>query len=82
MIRDPIKDGLASGWKVVDAAALDRDLEIEADVAIIGSGAGGGVTAEILAQAGLKVAIIEEGPLASSTEFRMREREAYPQLYQ
>ena len=82
MIKDPIKEGLASGWKVIDAAELERDLEIEADVAIVGSGAGGGVTAEILAQAGLKVAIIEEGPLASSTDFRMREREAYPQLYQ
>ncbi len=82
MIKDPIREGLAAGWKVVDAAALDRDLDIEADVAIVGSGAGGGVTAEILAQAGLKVAIIEEGPLASSTDFRMREREAYPQLYQ
>ncbi|MEP7068033.1 MAG: GMC family oxidoreductase [Usitatibacter sp.] len=82
MTRDPIKEGLASGWKAIDAAALERDLEIEADVAIVGSGAGGGVTAEILAQAGLKVAIIEEGPLASSTDFRMREREAYPQLYQ
>ena len=82
MINDPIREGLARGWKVIDAAALERDLEIEADVAIVGSGAGGGVTAEILAQAGLNVAIIEEGPLASSTDFRMREREAYPQLYQ
>jgi choline dehydrogenase-like flavoprotein len=82
MIKDPIREGLAAGWKVIDAAALDRDLDIDADVAIVGSGAGGGVTAEILAQAGLKVVIIEEGPLASSTDFRMREREAYPQLYQ
>jgi len=82
MIKDPIRQGLATGWKVIDAAALDRDLELDADVAIIGSGAGGGVTAEILAQAGLKVVIVEEGPLASSTDFRMREREAYPHLYQ
>jgi choline dehydrogenase-like flavoprotein len=82
MIKDPIREGVAAGWKVIDAAALERDLDIEADVAIIGSGAGGGVTAEILSQAGLKVAIVEEGPLASSTDFRMREREAYPQLYQ
>ena len=49
---------------------------------VVGSGAGGGVTAEILAQAGLKVAIVEEGPLAGSSEFNMREREAYPRLYQ
>lgn len=82
MFPDPIRAGLARGWRAVDAAALARDLEIAADVIVIGSGAGGGVTAEILAQAGLEVAIVEEGPLASSTDFRMREREAYPHLYQ
>jgi choline dehydrogenase-like flavoprotein len=82
MIRDPIRDGIAGGWKAIDAAALERDLDLETDVAIIGSGAGGGVTAEILSAAGLRVAIVEEGPLASSSDFRMREREAYPQLYQ
>src|SRR4029079_5624699 len=56
--------------------------EREADVAIVGSGAGGGVTAELLARAGLSVVILEEGPLLSSSDFHMREREAYPQLYQ
>ena len=81
-VADPIKAGLARGWKVVDAAALARDHEIECDVAIVGSGAGGGVTAEILAAAGLQVALLEEGPLVGSSEFRMREREAYPRLYQ
>ena len=30
----------------------------------------------------MRVAIVEEGPLKSSDDFRMREREAYPQLYQ
>jgi choline dehydrogenase-like flavoprotein len=82
MIRDPIRAGLASGWKVTDASTLERDLALEADVAIIGTGAGGGVTAEILAAAGLDVVLIEEGPLKSSSDFRMLEAEAYPQLYQ
>ena len=82
MIPDPIRAGLASGWKTIDAATLTRDTELEADVVVVGSGAGGGVTAEILAQAGLRVAIVEEGPFAGSTEFRMREREAYENLYQ
>lgn len=82
MSADPIRIGVASGWKTIDAAALDRDLALEVDVAIIGSGAGGGVSAEALADAGLRVAIVEEGPLKSSDDFRMREREAYPQLYQ
>jgi choline dehydrogenase-like flavoprotein len=82
MIPDPIKEGLARGWKTIDAVTLERDRELEADVVVIGSGAGGGVTAEILTLAGLNVAIVEEGPLASSSEFRMSEREAYPRLYQ
>jgi choline dehydrogenase-like flavoprotein len=82
MSRDPFREGLASGWKVIDAAALERNLDLEADVAVIGSGAGGGVTAEILSQAGLKVVLVEEGPLVTSSDFRMREREAYAQLYQ
>lgn len=82
MTKDPIQEGLARGWKVIDAASMEKDAELEFDVVVVGSGAGGGVTAEILAEAGLDVAIVEEGPLASSSEFRMREREAYPRLYQ
>jgi choline dehydrogenase-like flavoprotein len=51
-------------------------------VVIVGSGAGGGTAAEILTKAGIKVVMIEEGPFKSSSDFRMRERDAYPQLYQ
>ena len=82
MIADPIAQGLARGWDVHDASTFDRDREIEADVAIVGTGAGGGTAAEIFASAGLKVVLIEEGPLRSSRDFHMLEREAYPQLYQ
>ncbi|MES2757047.1 MAG: GMC family oxidoreductase [Pseudomonadota bacterium] len=82
LIPDPIHAGLARGWDVVDGAALTAGRAIEADVVIVGSGAGGGVTAEILALAGLKVVIVEEGALKSSTDFKMREAEAYPALYQ
>ena len=84
MITDPIKDGLARGWKVTDGGTLpaDRDTTLEADVVIVGTGAGGGVTAELLALRGLKVLLLEEGGLHSSSDFRMRESEAYPTLYQ
>ena len=81
-IPDPIHAGLAAGWRVTDCARLNDDLVMEADVVIVGSGAGGGVTAEILARAGLRVVIVEEGALKSSTDFKMREADAYPALYQ
>ncbi|HYD79281.1 MAG TPA: GMC family oxidoreductase [Paucimonas sp.] len=81
-IPDPIQAGLAAGWKVIDASALADNRVIEADVAIVGTGAGGGVTAEILTLAGLAVVMIEEGSLKSSKDFKMREAQAYPALYQ
>ncbi len=81
-LPDPFRDGVAGGWKVIDAAKLSADLTLEADVAIVGTGAGGGTAAEILSDAGLNVVLIEEGPLVTSSDFRMRESEAYPQLYQ
>lgn len=81
-LPDPIQAGLARGWKVRGAEHGALPADISVDVAIVGSGAGGGITAEILAKAGLKVLVIEEGPLRSSTQFRQLESEAYPQLYQ
>ncbi len=79
---DPIAEGLRRGWAVLDADASTLPAEAQFDVVIVGTGAGGGTTAEILAHAGLRVLLVEEGPLRSSGEFRMREAEAYPQLYQ
>jgi len=82
-LPDPFRTGMAAGgWKVIDASALKADLALEADVAIVGTGAGGATAAEILSAAGLSVVMIEEGPLATSSDFHMLEREAYPQLYQ
>lgn len=81
-MRDLFREGLANGWHHIDAADLDGHRSLEADVVIVGSGAGGGVTAEILARAGLRVILVEEGPLRVTRDFRMREGEAYPDLYQ
>ena len=81
-LPDPFRAGIAGGWKVIDASALQADLALEADIAIVGTGAGGGTAAEILSAAGFSVVMIEEGPLATSSDFHMLEREAYPQLYQ
>ncbi|MCL1066758.1 GMC family oxidoreductase [Shewanella olleyana] len=81
-IIDPITTGLASGWQHIDANHLAEDQHFEADVVIVGTGAGGGTAAEILTDAGLSVIMIEAGPLKSSSDFDMEERTAYPDLYQ
>jgi choline dehydrogenase-like flavoprotein len=81
-IRDPFVAGIAGGWRVVDAALLNADLRLDADVVIVGTGAGGGTAAEILAHAGLQIVMIEEGPLKTPGTFRMLEADAYPALYQ
>lgn len=81
-LQDPIKDGIKRGWKVYGGPLPAAPDSITCDVAIIGTGAGAGVTAELLAKAGLKVVLVEEGPLKSSSDFNQKESEAYPSLYQ
>jgi choline dehydrogenase-like flavoprotein len=81
-LQDPIREGLKRGWKVLGGAHAPLPTKIVCDVAIVGSGAGAGISAELLTRAGLKVVIIEEGPLKSSGDFNQREAQAYPELYQ
>lgn len=66
---------------VVRADTLEHDRTLTGDVVIVGTGAGGGVTAEILAQAGLKVIMLEEGGYYAAKDFHMLEAQAYPTLY-
>lgn len=79
---DPVAEGLRRGWSVLDADDEALPDEARFDVVVVGTGAGGGTTAEILTRAGLRILLVEEGPLRSSGDFRMRESQAYPQLYQ
>jgi choline dehydrogenase-like flavoprotein len=73
---------VSENWQITDSSELHTDQTIEADVIIVGTGAGGGVTAEVLSQAGLNVVLIEEGQLKSSDDFKMEELTAYSDLYQ
>ena len=82
MIIDPIRDGLNRGWKHIDASLLEQDKYLEADIVIVGTGAGGATAAEQFSQAGYKVIMLEAGGLKSSSDFDMEERNAYPNLYQ
>lgn len=79
---DPIRSGLARGWRVLGGPHAAPPERVSCDVAIVGSGAGAGISAELLSAAGLDVVIVEEGPLRTSTDFKQLEAEAYPALYQ
>lgn len=79
---DPIQEGLQLGWKVFDASQFQQNQRFTADIAIIGTGAGGGIAAEMFSNAGFQVVLIEEGPLKSSRDFKMQEKDAYAELYQ
>jgi choline dehydrogenase-like flavoprotein len=81
-VPDPIAEGLTRGWRVFGGARDAAPKTLDCDVAIVGSGAGAGITAELLSAAGLTVVIVEEGPLKSSRDFRQLESEAYASLYQ
>jgi choline dehydrogenase-like flavoprotein len=65
-----------------DASQLADGAKLDADVCIIGSGAGGAVVASQLANAGKKVLVLEEGGHHTKAEFKMREDVAFPMLYQ
>ena len=61
---------------------VSTDRQVEADVAIIGSGPGGSIAADRLASAGARVVVLEEGGYHTRAEFRMQEEWSYPNLYQ
>ena len=72
--------GAAIAPMVVDRAP-GRELELEADVVVVGSGAGGGVVAAELARAGRRVVIVEAGPFVDEATMPRDELDAYGRLY-
>jgi choline dehydrogenase-like flavoprotein len=73
---------IRSSPNVLDGSSQKADLELSADVCIVGSGAGGAVTAATLAEAGLSVLVVEEGGYYTSADFTMREKFSMPHLFQ
>jgi choline dehydrogenase-like flavoprotein len=67
--------------RVVDGRTLERDLSVRVDACVIGTGAGGAPVAKELAEAGLSVAMLEEGRRFAVDDYTARPREMSARLY-
>jgi choline dehydrogenase-like flavoprotein len=86
-VRDdpPLPPKLAA----IEPLQLDRDpaaehgapVELEADVVVVGSGAGAGVMAAELAKGGRSVLVVEAGPFVDESTMPRDELDAYGRLY-
>lgn len=61
---------LATTDAIVQGRALPRGFDVECDAVVVGSGAGGAVAAALLAEAGHRVIVLEEGPYVHPDEYR------------
>ncbi len=93
----PDPQGINPNWAVLDYTApslppldapqpitpltITADTTLEADVVVIGSGAGGGVVAGELALAGKSVIVLEKGGYNNEANFTLQEAQAMPELY-
>ena len=60
---------------------IDAPVQLEADVCVVGSGAGGGVVAAELARTGMRVIVLEQGPADQAPQFDQREIVGMQRLY-
>lgn len=61
--------------------AIERPTTWTCDVVVVGSGAGGGTAAAVLAKAGLDVVVLERGPYKNESDFTHRQDDADRDLY-
>ncbi len=61
--------------------AVDRDQTLDCDVVVVGSGAGGGVAAGVLAQGGRSVVVLEKGAQHTPKDFSWIEGESLANTY-
>ena len=67
--------------KTIKPLEVNEDTELECDVCVVGSGAGGGTAAGVLATAGLAVVVLEAGGYYSEEDFDGAELSGYARLY-
>ncbi|HZM73725.1 MAG TPA: GMC family oxidoreductase N-terminal domain-containing protein [Candidatus Polarisedimenticolia bacterium] len=85
-VRDepPVTSELTPIEPTIVARASDVDqgpISLDADVVIVGSGAGGGVVAAALAEAGRSVVVLEAGPFVNEASMPSDELDGYIRLY-
>jgi len=66
---------------IITPEGLPGDIKRDADVLIIGSGAGGGPIAKELAEAGYGIVVLEEGGYFTREDFDFRAGKAFMRLY-
>ena len=67
--------------KPIQPLQIRADQTLSCDALVIGSGAGGGVVAGVLAEAGKDVIVLEKGGYYNEADFNGYELEAYQKLY-
>jgi len=67
--------------RTIEPLEVTGDVTLDCDVVVVGSGAGGGTAAAVLAQAGLDVVIVEAGRYFSEADFDGAELSGFDRLY-
>ena len=70
-----------TGTKTISPVIPQGDVELTADVIVVGSGAGGGVIAAKLAEAGQRVVVLEAGGYFDEEDFDQIELHAYRNIF-
>ncbi|MBO3743183.1 GMC family oxidoreductase N-terminal domain-containing protein [Actinoplanes flavus] len=77
----PVTAAPADGRTITPVRPDGGDLDLEADVVVVGSGAGGGLIAGRLAAAGRRVVVLEAGRYRTEADFHQLELAAYQNSY-
>lgn len=65
---------------IYDASTWRANTTLQADLCVVGAGAGGTMAAMVAAEAGLRVVLLEAGPFIAPEYMTQREEEMLPQL--
>lgn len=77
----PLRVPVDPGPPAIEPLRIDRPTVLEADVVVVGSGAGGGVVAQELARSGRSVVVVEAGPHVRETEMPLSEVDGFERMY-